>query len=132
MVSKYSDSDFKRIFSLSRPTSDTINCFLQDCYELVVEGQGGREPIAVEKQLYVTLWYLGGSDSIIRITDRFGIAESSVVVCRNRIIDTILIIGSQSILTGHMLKYLNKPLTSFINETDSRELLGHLMELIFL
>lgn len=90
MVSKYSDSDFKRIFRLSRPTFDTIKGFLQDCHELVVEGQGGREPISVEKQLYVTLWYLGGSDSIIRIADRFGIAESSVVVCRNRIIDTIL------------------------------------------
>lgn len=89
MVSKYSDSDFKRIFRLSRPTFDTIKGFLQDCHELVVEGQGGREPISVEKQLYVTLWYLGGSDSIIRIADRFGIAESSVVVCRNRIIDTI-------------------------------------------
>lgn len=62
---------------------------MQDCHELVVEGQGGREPISVKKQLYVTLWYLGGSDSIIRIADRFGIAESSVVVCRNRIIDTI-------------------------------------------
>lgn len=90
MVSKYSDSDFKRIFRLSRPTFDTIKGFLQDCHELVVEGQGGREPISVEKQLYVTLWYLGGSGSIIRIADRFGIAESSVVVCRNRIIDTIL------------------------------------------
>ncbi|XP_052696058.1 putative nuclease HARBI1 [Crassostrea angulata] len=90
VVSKYSDFDFKRIFRLSRPTFDTIKGFLQDCHELVVEGQGSREPISVEKQLYVTLWYLGGSDSIIRIADRFGIAESSVVVCRNRIIDTIL------------------------------------------
>lgn len=63
---------------------------MQDCHELVVEGQGGREPISVEKQLYVTLWYRAGSDSIIRIADRFGIAESSVGVCRNRIVDTIL------------------------------------------
>lgn len=54
VVSKYSDSDFKRIFRLSRPTFDTIKGFLQDCHELVVEGQGGREPITVVKQLYVT------------------------------------------------------------------------------
>lgn len=78
MVSKYSDSDFKRVFRLSRPTFDTIKGFLQ---KLDVEGQGGREPISVEKQLYVTFWFHGGSDSIIRIADIFGIAESSVVVC---------------------------------------------------
>ncbi|XP_056013266.1 uncharacterized protein LOC125672778 [Ostrea edulis] len=90
VVSKYSDTDFKRMFRLSRPTFDTVKGFLQNCPELGVEGTGGREPISVEKQLYVTLWYLGGLDSIIRIADRFGIAESSVIVCRNRIIDTIL------------------------------------------
>ncbi|XP_056003484.1 uncharacterized protein LOC130049636 [Ostrea edulis] len=78
------------MFRLSRPTFDTVKGFLQNCPELGVEGNRGREPISVEKQLYVTLWYLGGSDSIIRIADRFGIAESSVIVCRNRIIDTIL------------------------------------------
>lgn len=109
MVSKYSDSDFKRIFRLSRPTFDTIKGFLQDCHELVVEGQGGREPISVEKQLYVTLWYLGGSDSIIRIADRFGIAESSVVVCRNRIIDTIL--------NNLKSKFINWPHAEILEQT---------------
>lgn len=109
MVSKYSDSDFKRIFRLTRPTFDTIIGFLQDCHELVVEGQGGREPISVEKQLYVTLWYLGGSDSIIRIADRFGIAESSVVVCRNRIID--------SILNNLKSKFINWPHAEVLEQT---------------
>lgn len=109
MVSKYSDSDFKRIFRLSRPTFDTIKGFLQDCHELVVEGQGGREPISVKKQLYVTLWYLGGSDSIIRIADRFGIAESSVVVCRNRIIDTIL--------NNLKSKFINWPHAEILEQT---------------
>jgi hypothetical protein len=91
VVSKYSDTDFRRMFRLSRPTFDAIKRFMQNFHELDVEGHaGGREPISLEKQLYVTLWYLGGSDSIIRIADRFGIAESSVIVCRNRIIDIIL------------------------------------------
>ena len=33
----------------------------------------------------ITLWYLGGLDPIIRIADRFGVSESSIILCRNRV-----------------------------------------------
>ncbi|XP_033730552.1 putative nuclease HARBI1 [Pecten maximus] len=90
VIPEYNETEFRRMFRLSRETFQKMSSYLKDCPELVVGGTGGREPIAVEKQLYVTLWYLGGSDSIIKIADRFGISESSVVLCRRRIIDAIL------------------------------------------
>lgn len=111
VVSKYSGPDFKikRIFSLFRPYFDKLKGFLQNCHELGVWGQGGRELVLVEKQLYVTLWYLGGSNSIIRIADISGSAESSVVVCRNRIIDTIL--------NNSKSKFINWPHAEVLDQT---------------
>ena len=38
----------------------------------------------------ITLWYVGGKDSISRIADRFGVSESTVVACRDKIMKAIL------------------------------------------
>ena len=38
----------------------------------------------------ITLWYVGGKDSISRIADRVGVSESNVVACRDKIMKAIL------------------------------------------
>ncbi|KAJ8300616.1 hypothetical protein KUTeg_022135, partial [Tegillarca granosa] len=84
VIPRYSNEEFRRVFRLSRQTFITLCEYLKQCQELSVNGTGGREPIVVEKQLYVLLWYLGGTDTIHRIADRFGISESSVILSRDR------------------------------------------------
>lgn len=126
MVLKYSNTDFKRIFQLSRPNFDKIKGFLKKCHELDVNGQGGREPISLKNS------YMSRCGSLVYRTtytvigkgDRFGIAESFVVVCRKQIIDTTKKKMESKFINCPMLKYFDQPLKSFINETDSRELLG--------
>ena len=39
--------------------------------DLQPAGPGRREPVSVEKQLLMTLWYVGGNDVVRRIADRF-------------------------------------------------------------
>lgn len=51
---------------------------------------GGRKPLTVEKQLLMTLWYLGSQDTVHRIADRFGVSESTVLKSRNKIVDGTL------------------------------------------
>ncbi|KAJ8307456.1 hypothetical protein KUTeg_015540 [Tegillarca granosa] len=90
VIPRYSNEEFRRVFRLSRQTFINLCEYLKQCQELSVNGTGGREPIVVEKQLYVLLWYLGGTDTIHRIADRFGISESSVILSRDRTVDAIL------------------------------------------
>ena len=59
--------------------------YLKRCEELSTKSYGRRTPITVWKQLMITLWYLGGLDPVIRIADRFGVSESSIIICRNRV-----------------------------------------------
>lgn len=63
---------------------------MKDSPELAIKENGEREPISVQKQFLIALWYFGGNDTINKIADRFGISELSVVSSRNRIIDAIL------------------------------------------
>ena len=58
--------------------------------DLQPAGPGRREPVSVEKQLLMTLWYVGGNDVVRRIADRFGVSESTMVVCRDKIISVLL------------------------------------------
>ena len=38
----------------------------------------------------ITLWYVGGKDSISRIADRVGVSESTDAACRDKIMKAIL------------------------------------------
>ena len=85
VVPQYSDEQFRRLFRMSGDTFENLLSYLKGCEELSTKGYGGRTPITVRKQLMITLWYLGGLDPIIRIADRFGVSESSIILCRNRV-----------------------------------------------
>ena len=78
------------MFRMSRNTVTLLSGYLKDCDEMKTEGSRGREPISTEKQLCVFLCYVGGLDSITKIADRFGISESSVISCRNRVLNAIV------------------------------------------
>lgn len=74
-----------------RPATYRRLCaYLKDCPELNQTQTGGKEPISIEKQILITLWYFGGQDTVRKIADRFGISESSVIICRERVIAAIL------------------------------------------
>ena len=80
-----SDEQFRRLFRMSGDTFENLLSYLKGCEELPTKGYGGRTPITVRKQLMIKLWYLGGLDPITRIADRFGVSESSIILCRNRV-----------------------------------------------
>ena len=82
VVPQYSDEQFRRLFRMSGDTFENLLSYLKGCEELSTKGYGGRTPITVRKQLMITLWYLGGLCPIIRIADRFGVSESSIILCR--------------------------------------------------
>jgi len=90
VVPQYEDEYFRRFFRMSRQTLQALCGYLLYCKELTVKGTGGREPITIEKQLLITLWYIGSLDPIVRIADRFGVSESSVIMSRNRVITALL------------------------------------------
>ena len=46
--------------------------------------------VPVEKQVLITLWYVGSLDTIRKIEDRFGVSESTVRMCRERVTAAIL------------------------------------------
>jgi hypothetical protein len=46
--------------------------------------------VPVEKQVLIALWYVGSLDTIRKIADRFGVSESTVIMCRERVTAAIL------------------------------------------
>ncbi|XP_060064932.1 putative nuclease HARBI1 [Ylistrum balloti] len=90
VVPLYSEAHFRRMFRMSTATLDTLCDSIADFPELKKDGSGGKESVPVRTQLLLTLWYLGGLDTVIKIADRFGVSESTVIMCRTRIIKVIL------------------------------------------
>ncbi|XP_033725148.1 putative nuclease HARBI1 [Pecten maximus] len=90
VVPEYNKTEFRRMFRMSPQTFDILSGYLENCPELQKEGTGGKVPVSVRTQLLLTLWYVGGLDTIIKIADRFGLSESTVILSRTRIIGAIL------------------------------------------
>ncbi len=77
--------DFRRFYRMSRTTFEATCRILSQSQHLTITGFGGREPISLDKQLLVILWYLGSQDTFHNISDRFDITESSLARIRDRI-----------------------------------------------
>lgn len=74
-----------------RETFDVILRYFKDMPSLHVDlHHWGRKPLTVEKQLLMTLWYLGSQDTVHRIADIFGVSESTVLKSRIKIVDGTL------------------------------------------
>lgn len=90
VVPAYTDEDFRRIFRMNRTTFSFLLEHLETLPELQPLGHGRRDPISIQKQLLITLWYVGGTDPQRKIADRFGVSESTAVVCRDKIISALI------------------------------------------
>lgn len=49
-----------------------------------------EEGIQSENQIFITLWHLGGIDTLQKLADRFGVSQSTVFVCRDGIISGLI------------------------------------------
>ncbi|XP_065186091.1 putative nuclease HARBI1 [Sycon ciliatum] len=78
VVPLQSDADFRGHFSLHRATVEIVCTKLSQSVHMAVQGNGGRKPIPVRKQLLVTLWWLGSKSTIREVADKFGLSKSTV------------------------------------------------------
>ena len=64
VIPRYPDDTFKRHFRLTRYCVEKLLCFISDDDVFKKKQAGGREMIAVEKQLLIFLWYSGNHGTI--------------------------------------------------------------------
>lgn len=76
------------MFRMSRPTFMDVCSYLQRLAAFNPR-PGVKHVISVEKQLLMTLWYLGCQENVNRVADRFGMSLLSVIRCRNRVLKSI-------------------------------------------
>ena len=85
VVPQYSSITFRRHFRLTKHAVEKICTLVGQSDHLKFRmDNGGRIPISIPKQLLVTLWYLGNQECLRSSADRFGVVESSVLVCVRR------------------------------------------------
>lgn len=89
VVPQYEDAAFRRMFRMSQPSFNHLCAYLKDLPNFTYDHAGGKEHVTVEKQILMTLWYLGSLDTVDRIADRFGVSSSSVIRCRNRVVGAV-------------------------------------------
>lgn len=88
VVDHYLPDQFKSFFRLSRETFQFVLRCLIDCPELARSEKGaGRPEIPLEKDLLMTLWYIGSQENIKSIADRFDVQESTFVAHNRRLLD---------------------------------------------
>jgi transposase len=73
---------------------------------------GGSDVVPVEKQVLITLWYVGSLDTIRKIEDRFGVSESTVRMCRERVTGGAKIFGVFRVKNSIIRKNNHSKLTS--------------------
>lgn len=73
-IDKYIEYDFFRLFRMTRLNEKKLLNMTGSFYQDYLRGEEATEP---EKILLMALWYLGKGDTIISISDRFGVAEST-------------------------------------------------------
>ncbi|XP_033726950.1 uncharacterized protein LOC117316463 [Pecten maximus] len=87
-VDNYLPDQFKSIFRLSRETFQFVLRCLMDCPELAMSQKGaGRPQIPLEKDLLMSLWYIGSQENIKSIADRFNVQESTFVTHNRRLLN---------------------------------------------
>ena len=87
-VPLYTASDLKRCFKNknSRGTFEVVlEAFANRCEIPQQLDLGGRQSVAVEKQLPITLWFLGSQRPFRSVADRFNVAESCALNCLRRV-----------------------------------------------
>ena len=85
IVPQMSDLSFRQHFRLSRPTAQKLVELLRNCPEIPLPSVRGRPTVEIEKQLLLTLWYLGNPECIRSVSDRFDVTRSTVFRVTTRI-----------------------------------------------
>lgn len=89
-IPKYLPDSFKRFFKVSRETIDILCGHLSHCDELLERvAPGGREPIPLEKKLLMTIRYLASQETVLELSDRFGVTEYSLLKCKRDVIAAV-------------------------------------------
>ena len=89
-VPRYSDPTFRSHFRMWKSTTEILIELLGNCPEVPVLHERGRPPVKVDKQLFITLWYLGNPECIRSISDRFDVTKSSVYRVTRRVCRAIV------------------------------------------
>ncbi|XP_021355874.1 protein ANTAGONIST OF LIKE HETEROCHROMATIN PROTEIN 1-like [Mizuhopecten yessoensis] len=95
VVPLYQIDNFKTFFRVERHTFEFLCQQIGE--KLQYNNHGGRISISPEKQLCITLWYMGSQSNIHDIADRFGVTDFSVLRCRDRVCKVFLSRKSQII-----------------------------------
>ena len=91
VVPEYSEWDFKRHFQVGRSTFEFILHLLMLSTAMRHEGgHGGRPPVPVYKQLLIALWTLATQETVRSIADRFGVAESTCMICYKKVCSVLV------------------------------------------
>ena len=90
IVPAMSDSSFRQHFRLSRPTAQRLVNILGTCPEIPVPREKGRPTVEIEKQLLITVWYLGNPECIRSVSDRFDVSRSTVLRITTRICNALV------------------------------------------
>ena len=91
----YTAVEFRRIFRVSVDCFHNLCQLLFTCPEMDVRLPyfGGRQIITLEKTVVVVLrhlGHLGHQENVRLLSDIFDISDSSVVMCRDRVINALL------------------------------------------
>ena len=70
IVPATSDSSFRQHFRLLRLITQRLVNLLGTCPEIPVPRERGRPTVEIEKQLLITLWYLGNPECIRSVSDQ--------------------------------------------------------------
>ncbi|KAK8787336.1 hypothetical protein V5799_022886 [Amblyomma americanum] len=96
VVPRYLATEFRRLFRLTRETARNLT----DRFEAspyYPRGEHGRPQITAEKTMLIGLTYLATQMTVNHIADKFDVAESSVEVCLNRLLEFLFIISAEII-----------------------------------
>ncbi|KAG0428468.1 hypothetical protein HPB47_024558 [Ixodes persulcatus] len=96
VIDTYFDFEFMRLFRLSQES----HAELAGRYEALAfypDPIGGRPQISAEKTLLIVLSYLGTRATMYQIANRFGMTESSVHLCIQRVLNFLNGISAQII-----------------------------------
>lgn len=88
-INKYLNYDFFRLFRMSQKTFNDL-LYKIDCPELHKPYHGGGLPIPANLQLCMTLWWLGKGETLLSVSERFGVAISTVFHSTERVLNKVL------------------------------------------
>lgn len=90
MTENYLDDDYQRLFRMKPDTFNVLLQYLRMKYPSIdMPYSGGLQPVSAKKKLQVALMYLSSQMTLRRIGDILGIADSTVMVAKDEIVEML-------------------------------------------